>query len=311
MIFLLGLLGFGNLGVVVCDHHKVIKQERIQHDSPPPVIGNLGVVVYNHHKVIKQERTRHDSPTPVIGYLPKIPIGFTFAPSDDELFFYLKNKIENSDDGNNSLNIPEKNIYDFLPQELLDGNKDKDAYFFTPRNKISKNGSSINRSVKEGYGHWRITHVTGYKNCLKFYIGKNRRDSKATDWLMKEYVMSCDKGKVGSSSRSSNMRLDDYAICRIHLHKNTKCTEPTAETDCGCNNSKENVSKGKQVSKIGDHENVRMSADVPRLVHHQEYEDQFTSYNPQFGANKLAHSVMSSSAILNFENFVVVKSEDL
>ncbi|MCL7052252.1 hypothetical protein MKW94_017911 [Papaver nudicaule] len=242
-----------------------------------------------------------------------VPIGFKFAPSDDELIsFFLKNKIENPGEFNLPA-IPVTNIYEHLPQDLLEGNKDKDAYFFTPRNKRHAKGPHVNRSVKEGYGHWRITgsgkakeirgvdgSAIGYKNSLKFYTGKNKTDGKGTDWLMNEYVMT---EKVGCSSGSS-MNLDDWVISQVYLKKNAKRTESKAEIDCGGNSTCKKMenerkrSRGQEGIEIGDHENVRMSADMPRPVHHQQYED----YNPQLGANNLPYSEMSSNAILNIQN---------
>ncbi|MCL7033218.1 hypothetical protein MKW94_003165 [Papaver nudicaule] len=220
-----------------------------------------------------------------------VPIGFKFAPSDDELIsFFLKNKIANPLEYNLP-KIPETNIYAHLPQELLDGNKDKDAYFFTLRNKRHVKGSYVNRSVKEGSGHWRISgsneingvdgSVIGHKNNLKFYTGKNRKECKGTDWLMNEFVMA---EKVGCNS-SSSMKPDDWAICHVYLKKElTKKIEKERKRG-----------RGHEGIKTGDHEIVRMSLDVPRPVHHQEHEDQLTSYNPQFGANNLPYSEMSSN----------------
>ncbi|MCL7039690.1 hypothetical protein MKW94_026195 [Papaver nudicaule] len=208
-----------------------------------------------------------------------VPIGFKFSPTDDELIsFFLKNKTEYPGEFNLP-EIPETKIYEHLPQELL-GTRNKGAYFFTQRNRRHAKGSYVDRSVKEGYGHWRMTgsgkgneikgvdgSVIGYKNSLTFYTGKNRKEGKGTDWLMNEYVM---KEKVGCNS---SMKLDDWVICRVHLRNS-------------CNNRQ----------KIGsERKRIRMSAEVPGPVQHQQYED-------QFGANNLQYSEMSSNAILNIQH---------
>ncbi|KAI3857592.1 hypothetical protein MKW98_028856 [Papaver atlanticum] len=151
--------------------------------------------------------------------------GFKFLPSDDELvFIYLKRKIQDPE-GFQPPFIPEMKIYDYLPQELLDENEDKDAYFFTPRSKRHENGSRAARTVKGGPGYWRagppkkeikgIDDITAaYKNSLRFFQSKSKTDG--TDWQMKEFVMCSDeKEKAGCSS--SYMKLDDWVLTHIYL----------------------------------------------------------------------------------------------
>ncbi|MCL7043899.1 hypothetical protein MKW94_007383 [Papaver nudicaule] len=277
-----------------------------------------------------------------------VPSGFKFAPSDDELIsFFLKNKTEYPGEFNLP-KIPETNIYEHLPQELLEGNKDKEAYFITQRNRRHAKGSYVDRSVKEGSGHWRMTgsgkgneikgvdgSVIGYKNSLKFYTGKNRKEGKGTDWLMNEFVMA---EKLGCSS---SMKLDDWVISQVYLKKNAKRTESKAEIDCGgystCKKmeNERKRSRGQQGIEIGDpDQNVRMSElssnAILNIQHHQEnHYQQYYSQQPQqqfeqqqqqhvyninknYYINSINHNpnYMSTGENINYENGVD-KNEDL
>ncbi|KAI3949357.1 hypothetical protein MKW98_023294 [Papaver atlanticum] len=288
--------------------------------------GKSVVVHEDDPEVINQEPIQHP---PQIQHPSNLPPGFKLQPSDDELVsFYIKNKIKDPTRFRPSF-IPDTNIYDYLPQELLEGNKDMDAYFFSARNKKYQNGTRADRSVKKGYGHWRmgskskeITGVNrrtiGYKNSLRFYVGKNKKDGIATNWQMKEYVMCGDgKEKVGCSSSSNNMRLDDWVICRVHWHDDGKRTESTAEVDSDGNagnsinstcNKKRRIEKerkggnGQAGIKIEGRENVATSSNVPGAVPHPQYGNQFNYYNPQFVGNNFANSVMPSNSMLSIQH---------
>ncbi|RZC89470.1 hypothetical protein C5167_027010 [Papaver somniferum] len=248
--------------------------------NPKDYKGKSVIVHEDEPDVINQEPIQHP---PRIQH-PNLPPGFKLQPSDDELVsYYIKNKIRDPTRFRPSF-IPDTNIYDYLPRELLEGNKDMDAYFFSARNKKYQNGTRADRSVKKGQGHWRMGSKTkeipgvngrtivGYRNSLKFYVDE------------RIYVM-CgdDKEKVGCSSSSNNMRLDDWVICRVHWHENGKQTESTAEVDNDSNagnsinstcNKKPRIEKerkdgeGQEGIKIEGQENVATSSNVPGPVPH-------------------------------------------
>ncbi|KAI3949913.1 hypothetical protein MKW92_027218 [Papaver armeniacum] len=171
-----------------------------------------GVVVYDDDHEGNQECIQH----PPLQFQYYIAPGFKFLPSDDEVvFIYLTRKIQD----------PEGFQPPYPSNEYE--NEDKDAYFFTPRNKRYENGSRAARTVKGGPGYWRagppkqeIKGVDGrtaaVKNSLRFFQGKSKTDG--TDWQMKEFVMCSDeKEKAGCSS--SNMKLDDWVLSHIYLKK--------------------------------------------------------------------------------------------
>ncbi|KAI3889306.1 hypothetical protein MKX03_037900 [Papaver bracteatum] len=87
-----------------------------------------------------------------------VPPGFQFKPSDEDLVLqYLKKNIENPQ-GFHVEFMPDANIYDCHPERLLhmygfsEGNKD--AYFFSLREKKFGHGDIANRAVKDGSGLW-------------------------------------------------------------------------------------------------------------------------------------------------------------
>ncbi|KAI3904860.1 hypothetical protein MKW92_037642 [Papaver armeniacum] len=261
--------------------------------------GKSHIVHEDEPEVINQEPIQHP---PRIQH-PNLPPGFNFQPSDDELVsYYIKNKIKDPTRFRPSF-IPDTNIYDYLPPELLQGNKDMDAYFFSARNKKYQNGTRADRSVKKGQGHWRMGSKTkeipgvngrtivGYKNSLRFY---------------EEYVM-CgdDKEKVGCSS--NNMRLDDWVICRVHWHEKGKQSESTLSINSTCNKKRRiekerKVGKGQAGIKTEGQENVATSSNAPGAVPHPQYGNQFNYYNPQFVGNNFGHSVMPSNSMLSIQH---------
>ncbi|KAI3995659.1 hypothetical protein MKX01_031432 [Papaver californicum] len=145
-------------------------------------------------------------------YLRELPPGFVFAPSDQDLLsIYLKIKIEDPSRSFDFPYIPEANIYEYHPQQLLEGIKEQSAFFFTQRTKRYANGKRPTRTV-EGHGYWRMSGTTnsiteggrkvGEKSSLVFNIGlQSVKPRVATNWLMKEYHMP-DK---------------EWALCEIYL----------------------------------------------------------------------------------------------
>ncbi|KAH9614053.1 hypothetical protein KSS87_011310 [Heliosperma pusillum] len=154
-----------------------------------------------------------------------LPPGFRFHPTDEELVVhYLCRKCA-------SLNISvpiiaEIDLYKFdpwqLPEMALYG--EKEWYFFSPRDRKYPNGSRPNRAA--GTGYWKATGADkpigkpkslGIKKALVFYAGKAPRGIK-TNWIMHEYrLANVDR----SAGKRTNLRLDDWVLCRIYNKKGT------------------------------------------------------------------------------------------
>ncbi|KAF9601151.1 hypothetical protein IFM89_017056 [Coptis chinensis] len=184
-------------------------------------------------------------------FLQSFPLGYRFAPRDDELIeHYLMNKLSNRKLPIN--NIKDVNIYKHNPQDFTDlyktygGDGEKEWYFFTPRDRKYPNGSRPNRAA--GNGYWKATgadrdittntkdakKIIGKRKVLVFYVGKSPKGAK-TKWIMHEYRVDDEipRSRAGLHDRVDDeiprsraglhdMRLDDWVLCRIYL-KVDKC----------------------------------------------------------------------------------------
>ncbi|KAK2972143.1 hypothetical protein RJ640_007204 [Escallonia rubra] len=159
----------------------------------------------------------------------KLPPGFRFHPSDEELIMhYLKNKATSSPLPASI--IAEVELYKFnpweLPKKALFG--DEEWYFFTPRDRKYPNGVRPNRMAASGY--WKATgtdkpifsscgaKIIGVKKALVFYKGRPPRGAK-TDWIMDEYRVL--ETMIWSSKKKGSMRLDDWVLCRVRQKSST------------------------------------------------------------------------------------------
>ncbi|KAL6517967.1 hypothetical protein OROMI_033668 [Orobanche minor] len=167
----------------------------------------------------------------------KLPPGFRFQPTDEEIVFeYLASKTFS-----NPLPaqvIPELNIFSFDPWELP-GNSDKDMYFF-----CNENSRRTERATSSGY--WKATGTTkhiicpdrimpivGIKKTLVFYQGKKDTHRSRSGWIMHEYciVVSEDSASNNNnihqrnSSQGSLVRIGNWTLCHIFL----KTTGSTGE----------------------------------------------------------------------------------
>ncbi|XP_026431940.1 NAC transcription factor 29-like [Papaver somniferum] len=164
-----------------------------------------------------------------------VPPGFLFKPSDEDLvLLYLKNKTENPQ-GFHVEFMPDANIYDCHPERLLytyefaQGNKD--AYFFSKREKKFGHGDRANRIVKDGCGLWSKSipkkpvnggvdgRVIGHKSGLVFFNGKKESKDGKTNWLMKEFEISDEQDQSTKNSEEagcSNMKSYDLVLCHVY-----------------------------------------------------------------------------------------------
>jgi hypothetical protein len=153
----------------------------------------------------------------------ELPPGFRFHPTDDELVnHYLIKKCTSQ-----PLAVPiiaEIDLYKFDPWQLpeIALYSEKEWYFFSPRDRKYPNGSRPNRGA--GTGYWKATGADkpigkpkplGIKKALVFYAGKAPKGVK-TNWIMHEYrLANVDR----SAGKKSNLRLDDWVLCRIYNKK--------------------------------------------------------------------------------------------
>ncbi|XP_010046701.2 NAC domain-containing protein 68 [Eucalyptus grandis] len=169
----------------------------------------------------------------------KIPIGFTFVPTDQELIIhYLKPKVTGDPIPVSDI-FADVDLYKFDPRTLIENRKgagiDEDEwYFFTPRDRKYQCGSRPNRCSPGGF--WRVTRkesvvrmenkTIGYKNSLAFYRGDSKRQGDRTALNMHEYRLKEDEKRdrpsIGGKKGVKDKRLDEWVLCKVYTPRHAK-----------------------------------------------------------------------------------------
>ncbi|ERN11475.1 NAC domain-containing protein 82 [Amborella trichopoda] len=149
-----------------------------------------------------------------------LPPGFRFHPTDEELvLFYLKRRICGRPvplDVIADIDIYKCEPWD-LPDKSLLQSRDREWYFFSPKDRKYPKGVRINRATQAGY--WKATgkdrcicsnsHTVGIKKTLIYHMGRAPRGER-TDWVMHEYRLEDDELK------KDNIAQDSYALCKVY-----------------------------------------------------------------------------------------------
>ncbi|KAL3617583.1 hypothetical protein CASFOL_037904 [Castilleja foliolosa] len=165
----------------------------------------------------------------------KLPPGFRFEPTDEEIVFqYLARKTFNHPLP--AQIIPEINIFSFDPWELP-GNWEQVKYFFSYRN-----GSHTSKATCSGY--WKPSGSTKRIICSKnmpivgirktLVFNKGRKNS---DWIMHEYCVAlsensaCNNKLCMNKSQGSLVRIGNWTLCRVFMKKRSGISE-VDDDDC-------------------------------------------------------------------------------
>ncbi|PHT87755.1 hypothetical protein T459_09861 [Capsicum annuum] len=181
----------------------------------------------------------------------KLPPGFRFQPTDEEIVFQYLIRKTFSCPLPASI-IPEINICKHDPWDLP-GDIEQDRYFFSSKEAKYRNGNRANRATIGGY--WKPTGldkqiicskrkpIVGMKKTLVFYKGKTTTSHHATrtDWIMHEYRLAVIPKDSSSnfhghfkkpSDQSSLVQIGNWVLCHIFLKKrNGKCIQEILEDD--------------------------------------------------------------------------------
>ncbi|OMO93810.1 No apical meristem (NAM) protein [Corchorus olitorius] len=127
--------------------------------------------------------------------ITKLPPGFRFQPTDEEIVFqYLKCKVFSFPLPASI--IPDINLCNYDPWDLPGDQKEQERYFFSSKDTKYRIGNRINRATASGY--WKATgldkpiisrrmnQIGGMRKTLVFHLGKPPHGSR-TDWIMHEY----------------------------------------------------------------------------------------------------------------------------
>ncbi|KAL6175093.1 hypothetical protein ACLB2K_051736 [Fragaria x ananassa] len=158
--------------------------------------------------------------------MTRLPPGFRFQPTDEELVFqYLRCKVFSCPLPASI--IPEINVCVYDPWDLP-GDLEQERYFFSNKESKYPNGNRTNRVTSSGY--WKATgsdkkilsarrnNIVGKKKSLVFYRGKAPNGSK-TDWIMHEYSLLNNLGTKALSTENSINQQGNWVLCRIFLKK--------------------------------------------------------------------------------------------
>ncbi|KAG8375301.1 hypothetical protein BUALT_Bualt10G0086100 [Buddleja alternifolia] len=148
----------------------------------------------------------------------KLPPGFRFHPTDEELItYYLINKIADANFTGRAIGDVDLNKCEpwDLPGKAKMG--EKEWYFFSLRDRKYPTGVRTNRATNTGY--WKTTgkdkeiynsntsELVGMKKTLVFYKGRAPRGEKS-NWVMHEY-------RIHSKSGYRTSKQDEWVVCRV------------------------------------------------------------------------------------------------
>lgn len=177
----------------------------------------------------------------------KLPPGFRFQPTDEEIVFQYLIRKTFSCPLPASI-IPEINICKHDPWDLP-GDIEQDRYFFSNKEAKYSGVNGANMACIGGY--WKPTGldkqiictkrkpIIGMKKTLVFYKGKNTSHAYRTDWIMHEYRLVLPKSSSSNSqahfkksSQSSLVQIGNWVLCHVFLKKrNGKCDEEIVEAN--------------------------------------------------------------------------------
>ncbi|KAJ9559486.1 hypothetical protein OSB04_004646 [Centaurea solstitialis] len=178
----------------------------------------------------------------------KLPPGFRFQPTDQEIVFqYLVRKVFSCPLPASI--IPEiVNICKFNPWDLP-GEWEQERYFFSKKEAKYGHGNRVNRKSSDGY--WKATGfdkhitrccsnnsssrkkemITGMKKTLVFY--KTKPSTNRTHWIMHEYRLVHSPPSpttTTSNDKKSWIQMGNWVLCHVLLNKRSrKSTEDDNE----------------------------------------------------------------------------------
>ncbi|KAL8226075.1 hypothetical protein R6Q57_018632 [Mikania cordata] len=232
----------------------------------------------------------------------KLPPGFRFQPTDQEIVFqYLLRKVFSCPLPASI--IPEIiNICNFNPWDLP-GELEQERYFFSKKEAKYGHGNRVNR--KSGDGYWKATgfdkHITkccnnnnityssrkkytivGMKKTLVFY--KTKPSTNTTRWIMHEYQL-LTSPTTTSNDKQYWIPMGNWVLCHVLLNKRSRIS---------IDNPKRSDSREQLIT---NHRNFTRNDTV--LIDCDEASS--CSSSSSCGSSVVTHEVSSSRTLLDFE----------
>ncbi|CAN6342839.1 unnamed protein product [Urochloa humidicola] len=186
---------------------------------------------------------------------PRLPPGFRFRPTDEELVVHYLRKRALSSPLPAAVDIPDIRILAHDPSDLLPpGWSEQERYFFTCKEAKYVKGRRANRAT--GAGYWKATGkekpvavavpapapatkgsgqaqvLVGMKRSLVFYRGKPPTGTK-TDWVMHEYRLAgaglapCRRASVAAADAVARP-AEGWVLCRVFRKKGSASANAAA-----------------------------------------------------------------------------------
>ncbi|KAE9610163.1 hypothetical protein Lal_00006281 [Lupinus albus] len=152
----------------------------------------------------------------------RLPPGFRFQPTDEELVFqYLKCKIFSYPLPASI--IPEINVCNYDPWDFPGNWEQQERYFFSSKEAKYRRGNRMNRRTISGF--WKATgsdkkissstsscdSIVGIRKNHVFYKGKSPNGSR-TDWVLHEY-------RLVNIENNYVSEIGDWVLCRLMMKK--------------------------------------------------------------------------------------------
>uniref|UniRef100_A0A0D9UVT0 NAC domain-containing protein n=1 Tax=Leersia perrieri TaxID=77586 RepID=A0A0D9UVT0_9ORYZ len=218
----------------------------------------------------------------------RLPAGFRFHPTDEELLLHYLGKRAAAAPCPAAV-IAEVDIYKFNPWELpaMAVFGEAEWYFFSPRDRKYPNGARPNRSA--GSGYWKATGtdkpisdagqmLLGVKKALVFYRGRPPKGTK-TSWIMHEYRLAATTA-IPAVSSSSSMRLDDLVLCRIYKKANQQLhySSPSMDDD----------DDDQQYAQLPQHQHIKQDESISfRIPRPPSISDYLVDYSAAVSTDQL------------------------
>ncbi|KAD6453605.1 hypothetical protein R6Q59_015453 [Mikania micrantha] len=165
----------------------------------------------------------------------KVPPGFRFHPTEEELLhYYLRKKVafEKIDlDVIREIDLNKLEPWDIQEKCRIGSTPQNDWYFFSHKDKKYPTGTRTNRATAEGFwkatGRDKVIHSSlrriGMRKTLVFYKGRAPHGQKS-DWIMHEYRLddntTTTQDYCYGSSLCDSSQEDGWVVCRVFKKKN-------------------------------------------------------------------------------------------
>ncbi|KFK45025.1 hypothetical protein AALP_AA1G334600 [Arabis alpina] len=165
----------------------------------------------------------------------KVPPGFRFHPTEEELLhYYLRKKVNSQKidlDVIREVDLNKLEPWDIQEECRIGSTPQNDWYFFSHKDKKYPTGTRTNRATVAGF--WKATgrdkiiyscvRRIGLRKTLVFYKGRAPHGQKS-DWIMHEYRLDDTPASNGSSDVASEDPMsyneDGWVVCRVFRKKN-------------------------------------------------------------------------------------------